>query len=160
MKIKSKIIDSNDKKWVNKIFHSLGKNLLQNKLNKAQKMNILLLGDKRVGKKSIIKKFIEYSKKIKESKLNKEGDYCSAFMLIDDEEGNIKDVIKLLIYSFGGSSNPSKEVNTFLSKYASTINAIVLVCDYGNSDTLDDIKDKYKNIKEKFRNPFCCNSWK
>ena len=91
------------------------------------------------------------SERFIDPKFNKERDYCSAIWVFNDKQRNIKDILKLLIYSRGDQTDPSTEVQNFALKNA---DAIVLVCDCGNSDSLNVIEGIYEEIKKENKKAF------
>ena len=115
-------------------------------------MKVLLLGGDEVGKKAMIKSLVDDgSERFIDPKFNKERDYCSAIWVFNDKQRNIKDILKLLIYSRGDQTDPSTEVQNFALKNA---DAIVLVCDCGNSDSLNVIEGIYEEIKKENKKAF------
>ena len=91
------------------------------------------------------------SERFIDPKFNEERDYFSTIWVFNDKQRNIKDTLKLLIYSFGGKTDPSTEVQNFDLKNA---DAIALVCDYRNSYSLNDIKGMYEEIKKENKKAF------
>ena len=134
------------------LFTKLGKEFIMNAPKYLKHMKVLLLGGDEVGKKAMIKSLVDDgSERFIDPKFNKERDYCSAIWVFNDKQRNIKDTLKLLIYSFGGKTDPSTEVQNFALKNA---DAIVLVCDCGNSDSLNVIEGIYEEIKKENKKAF------
>ena len=131
------------------LFTKLGKEFI---MNAPKYLKVLLLGGEEVGKKAMIKSLVDDgSERFIDPKFNKERDYCSAIWVFNDKQRNIKDILKLLIYSRGDQTDPSKEVQNFDLKNA---DAIVLVCVCGNSDSLNFIKEMYEEIKKENKKAF------
>jgi len=134
------------------LFTKLGKEFIMNAPKYLKHMKVLLLGGDEVGKKAMIKSLVDHgSERFIDPKFNKERDYCSAIWVFNDKQRNIKDILKLLIYSRGDQTDPSKEVENFDLKNA---DAIVLVCVCGNSDSLNFIKGMYEEIKKENKKAF------
>ena len=131
------------------LFTKLGKEFI---MNAPKYLKVLLLGGGEVGKKAMIKSLVDDgSERFIDPKFNEERDYFSAIWVFNDKQRNIKDTLKLLIYSFGGKTDPSTEVKNFDLKNA---DAIALVCDYRNSYSLNDIKGMYEEIKKENKKAF------
>ena len=131
------------------LFTKLGKEFI---MNAPKYLKVLLLGGGEVGKKAMIKSLVDDgSERFIDPKFNEERDYFSAIWVFNDKQRNIKDTLKLLIYSFGGKTYPSTEVQNFDLKNA---DAIALVCDYRNSYSLNDIKGMYEEIKKENKKAF------
>jgi len=134
------------------LFTKLGKEFIMNAPKYLKHMKVLLLGGDEVGKKAMIKSLVDHgSERFIDPKFNKERDYCSAIWVFNDKQRNIKDTLKLLIYSSGGKTDPSTEVHNFELKNA---DAIALVCDCRNSYSLNDIKGMYEEIKKENKKAF------
>ena len=134
------------------LFTKLGKEFIMNAPKYLKHMKVLLLGGDEVGKKAMIKSLVDDgSERFIDPKFNKERDYCSAIWVFNDKQRNIKDILKLLIYSRGDQTDPSTEVENFDLKNA---DAIVLVCDCRNSDSLNFIKEMYEEIKKENKKAF------
>ena len=131
------------------LFTKLGKEFI---MNAPKYLKVLLLGGGEVGKKAMIKSLVDDgSERFIDPKFNEERDYFSAIWVFNDKQRNIKDTLKLLIYSFGGKTDPSTEVQNFDLKNA---DAIALVCDCRNSYSLNDIKGMYEEIKKENKKAF------
>ena len=131
------------------LFTKLGKEFI---MNAPKYLKVLLLGGEEVGKKAMIKSLVDDgSERFIDPKFNEERDYFSAIWVFNDKQRNIKDTLKLLIYSFGGKTDPSTEVQNFDLKNA---DAIALVCDCRNSYSLNDIKGMYEEIKKENKKAF------
>lgn len=147
-------LDPEDTNAVNKLFKKIAKKIEKNIKSNAKKLNIVLVGEGKVGKKTIIKSFLGgYSNQFLAPKLNELGDIGFAYKEFKDPNGNIYDALKISIYS-----NPSADEKFSALKNIiklEDINVVILVCDLSSKKSFSKIKDKwYKKVKSNFTNAY------